>query len=270
MRRSNKRTVVWFGAGGAGKAYLFHTGERPDFFVDNSETLHDSLVSGVPVFAPSILKTLTAPEVVITSGYVVDIRNQLRELGVPDERISITPKSLLGLHPFSTNKARSQFASSLSALFSQLDEPKSVICAGGTALGFVREGDFLEWDFDVDLFCRASVKESLIAALDASGRWETLGKEQDYLWGHLRFDQGDTTVPIGIKFFSERSLEYIDQYLSKTWVLPTSMLLEPAEVIVQGRVFYVPNPPERYLSGLYGSDWKVPRPDFTYDDYGGD
>jgi FlaA1/EpsC-like NDP-sugar epimerase len=71
-----KQTIVFFGAGGAGRAFKHHSGIVPDFYVDNSRELYGTEVDGVPVVYPDALLGLANVTVYITSGYVEEITQE--------------------------------------------------------------------------------------------------------------------------------------------------------------------------------------------------
>jgi len=264
-----KPKLVFFGAGGAGEAYLEHSGVQPDFFVDNQISLHGTLLEGVPVHSPKTLAGADATDIVITSGYVTEIRAQLRELGIPESRISLAPKSMMGFHFFETLEVRERFATVLSRIFETLSNPGETVASGGTALGFWRESDFLHWDFDADFLTPTHARSELTSVLGDSGVWNLSKSSDTEMIGEISCGIGPP-VPVGLKFFNAESSVYVDKYLEKAWTWPMEMLSQPAQVSVHGHHFFVPNPPEHYLSEVFGKDWSTPRPIFTYDDYGGE
>ena len=257
--------LVYFGAGGAGVSYLDHSGVRPDFFVDNDKAIIGKEVDGVPVRAPDSLKGLGGVKVVITSGYVSEIRGQLREFGVPDESVSLIPKSMMGAHIFRSYMSRVAAAQRLAEFVGTLRARASMVAVGGTALGFVRDLDFIPWDFDVDFFAPNSQRSDIERQLSCRGN-EILNSESTALQGELSFG-ASRTIPIGIDFFDHTQDRYVDNYGAHTWIWPVGMLVKPREVKVHGQSFSVPGDAAGYLERVFGPDWRSPRPDFTYDDY---
>ena len=49
---------------------------------------------------------------------------------------------------------------------------------------------------------------------------------------------------------------------------PSTMFSKFNKVNIHGFLLNVPNPPEDYLNGVYGKNWKIPNPNFGYNDYG--
>ena len=46
-----------------------------------------------------------------------------------------------------------------------------------------------------------------------------------------------------------------------------TMFNSPMSLVIHGKTIFVPSSPEKYLSGVYGSNWSIPNKDFSYDDY---
>lgn len=268
MGENDKRTVVFFGAGGAGRAFRHHSGVVPDLYVDNSPTLQGTRVDGVPVRNPNALNGLENIVVYITSGFVDEIRQQLLNIGVSVSAIVEIPKSQMGMHPFATNASRESAAEELAGIIESIPVPESVLCVGGTALGFARNNDFIPWDFDIDLFCRKSSRDSLLGALESNLAWRSTEISELSVTGVIARADSFLEIPVGIVFF-EDSRDYTDRYSSREWTWPSKCLMNPETVEVRGHVFYLPNPSHHYLSEVYGSDWQTERADFAYSDYGG-
>jgi hypothetical protein len=230
--------------------------------------LHGTKVGGVPVVDPSALAGLSNIKVYITSGYVDEITQALLEIGVPGSAIVEIPKSQMGMHPFATDEARASAAERLAELVQSVPTPESMLCVGGTALGFARNNDFILWDFDVDLFCRDSSREHLLSALEADSKWKFTGKAQSSVQGLMIREEPLLDIPVGISFFQDFR-DYTDRYNSREWIWPSRVLMNPEVVEVRGHIFYLPNPSRTYLAEVYGSDWQTERSDFAYSDYGG-
>ena len=96
------KEVVIFGAGFAGMQIanvLGYQGRQVRCFVDNDETLQGSLVGGLQVCAPGMLRELKECRVVIgTNSCVAEIKEQLRGMGILEEWI-FTPQKTWWLGP---------------------------------------------------------------------------------------------------------------------------------------------------------------------------
>lgn len=265
-RLINKGVIVYFGAGGAGIAYCKHSKTLPDFFVDNDSTKHGKTLNGVEIKNPDFLRTISINKVVITSGYVKDILPQLLDLGIDKSKIHNTPKSYLGTHIFKNKANRIQVAGKLHNIMKKLENKWKIVAVGGTALGFARDNDFIHWDVDIDLFAPYKSKSTLINLLDELKYSPTV--EKNSIKANIVLDKG-TQIPLGIDLFNSDSENFIDRYEDYNWTWPTKMFVECTAVEVHGYLLNLPSPINKYLTGVYGSNWSTPNPNFGYSDYTG-
>ena len=264
-----KKYTVYFGAGGAGLNYCKNTATIPDFFLDNNEQIWGQQLLGREVLNPASLKADQVKKLVITSGYVKDISAQLKALGVPDEVVELPAKRLLGFHPFKEEGHRVEAAKRLSHLSASIGPEHKVVAVGGTALGFCRQKDFIVWDFDIDLFLPISAKDKFIRSIsDIGGKLINEGSATSFTFSFPLNDQID--VPVGVDMFDETKAVIVDKYEDYEWEWSSEMFLNCEAVTIHGQTLFVPSPHDKYLSGVYGSTWRQPNPDFSYNDYGED
>ncbi len=265
-----KKNLVYFGAAGSGLAYCQHSGIVPDIFVDYDSCKCGTLINGVEVMSPEVLTSIPLQHVTITSGYVKDILPQILSLGVDRDKIHVPPKSLLEFHLFNKKTNRLQAATKLHEIMETFNDKWSVVAVGGTALGFVRNSDFIHWDGDIDLFAPLRLKLTLFDFLQDIGycpKYE-LDAFMQSIKSTLLLDNG-VKVPFAIDFFNSDSDTFIDKFEDYTWKWPTKMFTECTKVKVHGKLMNVPNPPNEYLSKVYGSSWIEANPEFGYSDYNG-
>ena len=263
----NKKKLVYFGAAGAGLAYCEHSKILPDFFVDNDPSKWGTSIKGVEIKSPEVLTSTPLKRIVVTSGYITDIYAQIMSFGIAKDIIQIPPKASMGLHPFTEIENRIQAASKLHDIMALFSDSWSVVAVGGTALGFCRGGDFIHWDFDIDLFAPIQLKRTLHDLLKHSG-YEPKD-EGESIKATLVLENG-VTIPFGVDFFDADSEFFIDRYEDYSWKWPTKMFTQCTQVEVHGKPMNVPKPFSEYLSKVYGESWSVPNPEFNYSDYAGD
>ncbi|MGR8920359.1 MAG: LicD family protein, partial [Gammaproteobacteria bacterium] len=136
------------------------------------------------------------------------------------------------------------------------------VLTGGTALGCVRERDFIGHDNDIDLCALPGSDAAAIAGafdqVDAL-RVEAVEYQDDLLLrvivGHEQGARTDVFLyheaPEGWWFGIERGREAL------AWI---DSPFEPRPAIFHGREFLLPHPAERYLVENYGPDWRTPNP----------
>ncbi len=134
----------------------------------------------------------------------------------------------------------------------------------GTALGAVREKDFIKWDKDVDL----AVRQEEVQAF-----WPNIAADLTKRGFRVRtisapFNQ---TRVVQVRAGSDHldvigmMKDGLNRFCTSTFqnyslVLPDSMYQYTERVNFRGRVFHVPTPVEKYLVLNYGKDWRVPNP----------
>jgi phosphorylcholine metabolism protein LicD len=170
----------------------------------------------------------------------------------------------MGEHPFTTNRNRFNSAKFLNTLMNT-NQKMQIVAGGGTALGFCRDFDFIKWDNDFDLFASIYYKEEIIKLLKSLNSFGFLDEEDIY--GEFKLSV-DELVPFRIKFFDPKKNFYKDVYEDHIWEWPTEMFSNSKNIEIYGFNLKVPNPPDKYLKGVYGKFWYVPNPKFAYDDYG--
>lgn len=148
----------------------------------------------------------------------------------------------------------------------------------GTCLSVIREGDFISFDYDIDIGLPSVhvnlwdifIEDFKVVGLQLEkertykGRKVTIGfrghgetldiyfyyEKDECLW-HPIFGRDDNGR--GGKYRIFRVEKFSKRLFSD---------LKP--IVFKDRKCFLPNPPEQYLEERYGKDWKIPDPDYKY------
>lgn len=136
----------------------------------------------------------------------------------------------------------------------------------GTALGIVRDGNFILWDADMDMrvlatdwdfpimfkkfrdkgfCCKKSINLKLYGDKPSGSVFHKQGIRVDMCMGYY-YPPGDLIVVLA------------NHPISGVTVLPASFFRGEYFVEFLGTKVRVPNPPEDYLDLHYGKDWRIP------------
>jgi hypothetical protein len=147
----------------------------------------------------------------------------------------------------------------LAALSSELDQiGVKPFLISGTLLGYLREGNFISWDKDIDvgIFTSEIKTGDVESAFDRSAEFTV--RRLDFNAERLRVDHANgIKVDIFPHYGTADGKVWHDGTATRWWNSP----FELKEIEFLGERQYVPSDPERYLDENYGN-WRVPEPNF--------
>lgn len=152
-----KQKVIIFGSGQSGYNSLRWLERQDDCdvicFVDNNSKKYATKYCGKTVEPPTVLEIIDYDCIYVASDWYQDILQQLLNLGVNTEKISIVQKSIRLGWSFHSEYSCCFMINKLRAFDVFLKGNKvDYFIYGGALLGLIRENRFLPWDYDVDIF----------------------------------------------------------------------------------------------------------------------
>ena len=93
----NMQNIIIFGAsvGGRRGLYSLPGGRKAVAFCDNDTKKHGTRFEGLPVIAPAQLAQIPYDRILVASSYQRTILDQLKELGIPLERVDLLDPDIL-------------------------------------------------------------------------------------------------------------------------------------------------------------------------------
>lgn len=174
MANINKPKTILFGASQAGEAFVLMYGNEYEIiaFADNDQSKHGLNKLGIPIISPEEITKYDFENIIITSIYFQQIRQQLVDcLGIDLIKIKTAPKRIIDRKshkPFeddNTVKVAKDLLLFLADIFYKSNIPYFI--DHGTLLGIIRDKNILPWDDDIDISINIKyVKNTVICIKD--------------------------------------------------------------------------------------------------------
>lgn len=273
MFSHTSQTVALFGASQNTRRWLEGHRERDVhyFVIDNNDSLEGSEFAGLQVRSPNCLLYSDFSKVVVAFAHADSAVRQLRQLGVPRDAIYVAPLEESCPRFFQTSESRDaawKFAEEVLGLLEGAG--LEVIFEHGTALGFVRQGDFIEGDFDID----ASIPEVQIESISPAHIRELLAASPLVSGVSISSIQDITLIEatsvhdkVPFSIFGRRSEQGISRSSLSFESVPDSILRPPSRIEVRQSQVPVPYDYVSYLELVYGLDWKTPKASWSFLSY---
>ena len=135
--------------------------------------------------------------------------------------------------------------------------------SGGALLGAIRDGDFIRWDWDVEIDTRTECvhpkREALISELE-SARFQIIKHDSSKMNFKVKAAKyGSRYEILGYYRMGRMRYRRMSRY-------PDSLLDGASEVPLRGERYSTFQVPERYLEWMYG-EWKTPVRSADIDEY---
>jgi len=138
----------------------------------------------------------------------------------------------------------------------------------GTCLGAIREKGFIDCDFDIDLGIRHT---DLLPKLNVvKAVFDTLGYETHYLSTPYTYNRMIKVEKDGIRVdlvnwdLCQGNYFHPVEPDGKCQVFPRAMFDILTSIEFLGQTFCVPSPPEAFLTELYGPNWRIKDPNYSF------
>ena len=277
-----KIKTLLFGAGAGSKIFRQNEQNNRIFlaYIDNDVKKHNELFDNLLVIPPSKINNYNYDEIIITTQWANDVRNQLvNELNIDNTKVIIPLKSALKKPlPFYDKNTKELGKDIIAFLSNEAIKSNIPLCIDfGTLLGIVRDKDIIAWDDDIDFALPLSYASKIeqwliqtIPKINYNIKW-TIDKQ---------FNVNNKIVSYQIKFQSESFNNFITSiciredinnnsiHLSSLgqWYAPSIHFSKLETIMWNNTYIQVPFRYIEYLNFIYGN-WKKPKKDMTVNDY---
>lgn len=281
-----KINTILFGASESGKIFYENFKDKYQImaFVDNNSELWGSKIGSIEILNPNVLINLKFEKIIITSQWVSDIKKQLENLGIDQSKILIPDRRTISKPCFEDARSR-RFAFQFITKFTQIARRNGIqlFTDMGTLLGIIRENDLIPWDNDIDFSVIDGNQRKIwkilqgivnfdneIAIRNLNQVFEVNNvKNISQINFEIVFSNYKqlSSVPISINFKLIKGDTCRWMAFPDLWQSPAYHFEDDQVFFWNGKEILVPLNPESYLEHIYGNNWRIPNPKFTYGDY---
>jgi len=146
------------------------------------------------------------------------------------------------------------------------------VLSDGAVLGYVREGDFIKWDFDVDFFVDSAEvmgKEHKLSRSLKNRGFDIITVRNGKMDWKVAVEKED--LHVDIRSFARIGTEFISKVRRSNqkfsvYTMPAEFMDNLQEITFYGAEYFIPEDTDGYLTHLYG-DWRTPIRSVRHDEY---
>ncbi len=282
-----KIKTLLFGAGAGVVNYIKNNTTTCEFLaiVDNDQAKQSRFIHGLEVIPPQQIVNYDFQQIVITTQWSMEVKQQLiNKLNIGEDKVIIPPKNQLKkITPFLHSETLALGQSIIKLLAECARDAKvPFVVDFGTLLGLVRDGDIINWDDDIDFSlpeeyadeaqlvienCIARMKEPFPSLIWSLSRCkDKSGVVQGYVFEFK--DSANKLIEFKTSICLRRFENGYAMHMPSLgmWFAPEKYFKESDKIEWQDCQIPTPAYFREYLTFVYG-DWQKPKRDIQISDY---